>query len=131
MYALRTNLLNIMILRTLLRGRGTSKINEIPTFWLETLYHKHLTSQYDSATCFIICISTCKVPIKLTVNAESRRKVKIFCAQTVKLCTCVRIIKSNNIYQKHVCLALHLIQYQNTIVGVVMLNHIYLPFALI
>ena len=31
--------------------------------------------------------------------------------------------------QKHV-LSLHLIQYQNTIFGVVMLNHIYLPFAL-
>ena len=41
-------------------------------------------------------ISTCKIPVKLTVNTESRRKVQISCALTVKLCTCVRLIKSNN-----------------------------------
>ena len=26
---------------------------------------------------FIICISTCKIPVKLTVKIESRQKVKI------------------------------------------------------
>ena len=44
---------------------------------------------------FHYLISTCKIPVKLTVNTESRRKVKISCALTVKLCTCVRLIKSN------------------------------------
>ena len=37
---------------------------------------------------------------------------------------------SCGINKKHVFLALQLIGYQNTIFGVVMLNHIYLPFAL-
>ena len=41
-------------------------------------------------------LSTCEIPVKLTVNTESRRKVKISCALTVKLCTCVRLIKLNN-----------------------------------
>ena len=45
---------------------------------------------------FHYLISTCKIPVKLTVNTESRRKVKISCALTVKLCTCVRLIKSDN-----------------------------------
>ena len=45
---------------------------------------------------FQYLISTCEIPAKLTVNTESRRKVKISCALTVKLCTCVRLIKSDN-----------------------------------
>ena len=63
-YAIRINLLNIMIQKTLLRGRGTSiimKLNEsnkevkiqkknlrgleLRTFWFQTLYQNHLTSQ--------------------------------------------------------------------------------------
>ena len=63
-YALRIYLLNIMIQRTLLRGRGTSiimKLNEsnkkvkdkkknlcgleLRTFWLQTLNRNHLTIQ--------------------------------------------------------------------------------------
>ena len=120
--ALRINLLNIMIQRTLLRGRGTSlmiKLNdlnkkvkkkkkkknlcglELRTFLLWTLYKNHLTSQLYSANRFIICISTSKIPVKLTVNTESRRKVKISCALTVKLCTCVRLIKSDNKSKKN------------------------------
>ena len=46
--------------------------------------------------CFIFCITSCKILVKLTVNTESRRKVKITWALTVKLCTCVRLIKSDN-----------------------------------
>ena len=45
---------------------------------------------------FQYLINTCEIPAKLTVNTESRRKVKISCALTVKLCTCVRLIKSDN-----------------------------------
>ena len=46
--------------------------------------------------CFIFCITSCKILVKLTVNTESRWKVKITWALTVKLCTCVRLIKSDN-----------------------------------
>ena len=41
-------------------------------------------------------VSLSALVLKLTVNTESRRKVKISCALTVKLCTCVRLIKSDN-----------------------------------
>ena len=60
------------------------------------MYHNHLTSQMDGTKRFIICISNCKIPVNFTVNTESRRKVKISCALTVKLCTCVRLIKSDS-----------------------------------
>ena len=103
--------------RTLLRGRGTSikeiKLNESNKevkykkkkehMWTRTqdlLVVNSLPKPLDKSVvqcrCFIICISTCKILVKLTVNTESRRKVKISCALTVKLCTCVRLIKSDN-----------------------------------
>ena len=56
----------------------------------------HLGESVGQCLTFHYLISTCKIPVKLTVNAESRRKVKISCELTVKLFTCVRLIKLNN-----------------------------------
>ena len=82
------------------KGKNTKKKRnknmrglELTTFWLKTLYHNHRLGQCKT---FHFLISTCDIPVKLTLNTESRRKVKLSCALTVKLRTCVRLIKLNN-----------------------------------
>ena len=91
-YTLRINLLNIMIQKTLLKGRGTSiimKLNESNKevknkkkefTWTRTQdllvvnsVPKPLDLSVVQCKRFIICISTCKILVKLTVNTESRR----------------------------------------------------------
>ena len=60
-------------------------------------YHlRHFKKEKRCSLNFCTDYSTCKIPVKLTVNTECRRKVKLSCALTVKLCTCVRLIKSDN-----------------------------------
>ena len=121
-YTLGNNLLNIMIQKTLLRGRGTSIIIKLNESNKEVKIKKKTRSCVDSntgplgcklctkTTClvnstvlkrFIFCISSCKILVKLTVNTKSRQKVKKACALTVKLCSCVRLIKSDNILEQN------------------------------